>query len=148
MYKNISNPRKAFFALGNISAFHGSLNPLSGRSIFETCIVPILLYGCEIWPLDSPTIKVLESFQCEIGQRILRLQNRSETRSACRLKCRPVFSFANLHFWQSCSWTQMTKSGIIDMARKTAKYYGRQNYNSEENNIQSFRFKSRTIIGE
>ena len=45
--ENIGKARKAFFALGNIGAFHGNLNPLSGRSIFETCIMPILLYGCE-----------------------------------------------------------------------------------------------------
>ena len=32
--------RKAFFALGNIGAFHENLNPLSGRSIFEACIIP------------------------------------------------------------------------------------------------------------
>ena len=73
VHENVSKARKAFFALGNIGAFHGSLNPLSSRSIFETCIVPILLYGCETWLLDSSTIKVLESFQCEIGRRILRL---------------------------------------------------------------------------
>ena len=72
----ISKARKAFFALGNIGAFYGSLNPLSGRSIFETCIAPILLYGCETWLLDSSTIQVLESFQCEISLRILRLPKR------------------------------------------------------------------------
>ena len=73
VHENVSKARKAFFALGNIGAFHRSLNPLSGRSIFETCIIPILLYGSETWLLDSSTIKVLESFQCEIGRRILRL---------------------------------------------------------------------------
>ena len=73
VHENVSKARKAFFALGNIGAFHGSLNPLSSHSIFETCIVPILLYGCETWFLDLSTIKVLENFQCEIGRRILRL---------------------------------------------------------------------------
>ena len=47
VHENISKARKAFFALGNIGAFHGNLNPLSGCSIYETCIIPILLYGCE-----------------------------------------------------------------------------------------------------
>ena len=72
VHENVSKARKAFFALGNIGAFHVSLNPLSGHSIFETCIVPILLYDCKAWLLDSSTIKVLESFQCDIGRRILR----------------------------------------------------------------------------
>ena len=30
-------------------------------------------YGSETWLLDSSIIKVLESFQCEIGRRIIRL---------------------------------------------------------------------------
>ena len=50
----LGNPA-TFLALDN-SAFHGNLNPLSG-SIFETCILPILLYGCEKWPLDASTTR-------------------------------------------------------------------------------------------
>ena len=71
--ENISKARKAFFALGNTGAFHGTLNPLSGRSIFEACIIPTLLYDCETWLLEASTIKMLECFQCEIGRRILHL---------------------------------------------------------------------------
>ena len=56
-----------------IGAFQGELSPLSSSSIFEACITPILLYGCETWLLDSTCLKALESFQCEIGCRILRL---------------------------------------------------------------------------
>ena len=65
--------RKSFFALGNLGAFQGDLNPLSSSSIFETCVIHTLLYGCETWILDSGCLKALESFQCEIGRRILRL---------------------------------------------------------------------------
>ena len=72
---NISKARRAFFGLGSTGAFHGKLNPLSGSSIFETCIVPILLYGCETWLLDSSCLQTLEKFQCEIGRRILKLSN-------------------------------------------------------------------------
>ena len=35
--------------------------------------MPILLYGCEVWLLDSSSLKALEKFQCEIGRRILRV---------------------------------------------------------------------------
>ena len=69
--ENISKARKAFFALGGTGAFHGSLNPLSGRSIYESCILPILLYGCKTWLLHITSIKALEDFQCKIGKRIL-----------------------------------------------------------------------------
>ena len=50
---NINKARRAFFGLGSIGVFHGKLNSLSGSSIFDTCIVPILLFGCETWILDS-----------------------------------------------------------------------------------------------
>ena len=70
---NINKARRAFFALGRLGAFQGELNPLSSCSIYETCIVPILLYGSETWLLDSTSLNSLESFQHEIGCRILRL---------------------------------------------------------------------------
>jgi len=44
---NIEKGRKAFFAAGAIGAYQGSLNPLSARSIFLTCVISALLYGCE-----------------------------------------------------------------------------------------------------
>ena len=71
--ENIDKARRAFFALGRLGAFQGDLNPLSSCSIFETCIIPTLLYGCETWLLDTNTLSTLESFQYEIGCRILRV---------------------------------------------------------------------------
>ena len=44
--------RRAFFALASIGGFHGRLNPLTGRSLFETFVVPIMLYACETWILS------------------------------------------------------------------------------------------------
>ena len=46
---------------------------MSSCSIFVTCILPILLYGCETWILGTSTITNLEPFQIEIGWRILQL---------------------------------------------------------------------------
>ena len=60
--ENIPKARRAFFALGRLGAFQGDLNPLSSCSIFETCIIPTLLYGCETWLLDSTSLSALESF--------------------------------------------------------------------------------------
>ena len=71
--ENIIKARNAFFAFGSIQAFQGNLNPLSAISVFESCVLPILLYGCETWLLDSSTIQLLERFQLEIGRRILKL---------------------------------------------------------------------------
>ena len=69
--ENISKARKAFFALGGTGTFHGSLNPLCGRSIYESCILPIFLYSCNTWLLDTTSIKALKDFPCEKGKRIL-----------------------------------------------------------------------------
>ena len=73
---NIKKARGAFFARGS-GIFHGSLNPLSSRSIVECCVFPVLLYGAESWMLNKTLLKKLESFQCEIGKRILRLPKSS-----------------------------------------------------------------------
>ena len=71
--ENISKARWAFFATGSLGSFHGKLNPLSGRSIFEIFVVPVLLYGCETWILTPTLMTKLEKFQSEIGRRILGL---------------------------------------------------------------------------
>ena len=71
--ENILKARRAFFALGAIDIFQGSCNPLTARSIFNIYVLPILLYGCEAWFLTDPLLHKLESFQGEVGRRILRL---------------------------------------------------------------------------
>ena len=66
-------PVLPFFANGQLGAFHGFLNPLSSRSIVECCILPVLLYGSETWVLNNSSLQVLDSFQAELGRRILKL---------------------------------------------------------------------------
>ena len=68
----IINARKAFFAYGSIGAFQGKLNPLSGRAILNTCVIPTCLSGCENWILNDNLLKQLEDFQAQIGKKILR----------------------------------------------------------------------------
>ena len=51
----------------------GHSNPLSAREVFETCVIPTLLYGAENWILDDGCLELLERFQAEIGRRILKL---------------------------------------------------------------------------
>ena len=71
--ERICKARSAFFANDDLGAFHGLLNPLSSRSIIETCVMPVLLYGVEAWSLNASLLAKLESFQSEIGKKILRL---------------------------------------------------------------------------
>ena len=68
---------------GSLGAFKGDLNPLSTCSICETCVLPILLYGCETWLFDSSCLAFLDSFQCEIGCRILRLPKHHSGNAVC-----------------------------------------------------------------
>ena len=75
----IKKARRAFFSFGAMGAFQGKLNPLSSRAIFETCVIPILLYGCENWFLPEPLLQRLEAFQGEIGRRILHLSRYHST---------------------------------------------------------------------
>ena len=77
----IKKARRAFFAFGAIGAFQGQLNPISGRSIYETCVIPTLLFGCENWVLTDSMLHQLESFQGEIGHRILQLSRHHSTLS-------------------------------------------------------------------
>ena len=70
---NIEKAMKAFFAAGAIGAYQGTLNPLSSISLFNTCIVPTLLYGSQNWMLTEQTIARLETFQSQMGKRILKM---------------------------------------------------------------------------
>lgn len=54
-------------------AFLGQLNPLSARSIFDACVVSVLLFGYENWMLTDSMLRQLESFQGVIGHHILQL---------------------------------------------------------------------------
>ena len=71
--ERINKACSAFFSHGELGAFHGLLNPLSSRSLIECCIIPVLMYGSESWVLNSTLLSKLESFQAELGKRILKL---------------------------------------------------------------------------
>ena len=71
--ENVAKARRAFFGLGSIGSFQGVLNPLTGLSVFEVFVIPILLYGCETWILTPALLSKLEKLQSEIGKRILKL---------------------------------------------------------------------------
>ena len=53
---------------GAKKVFQGEVNPLTGRAIFETCVMPTLLYGSENRYLTEALLDRLECFQVEIGR--------------------------------------------------------------------------------
>ena len=79
--ENIKKARRVFFARGS-GVFHGSLNPLSSKSIVEHCVFPCLLFGAESWILNSTLLQKLESFQAELAKRILRLPTHTSNNNA------------------------------------------------------------------
>ena len=79
----IQKARKAFFQLGSVYAFQGSLSPVSSPSIVQSCVLPILLYGVENWVMSSESIKKLECFQGEVAKRILQMPKWYSNKAAC-----------------------------------------------------------------
>ena len=66
--ENISKAQKALFSFGCMGVFQGDLNPLSSRSVVDTCVMPVLLFGSESWFLTDATLDKLENFQCTLGE--------------------------------------------------------------------------------
>ena len=74
LLKNVfARHAELFFANGDLGAFHGLLNPLSSRSLVESCVMPVLMYGAEAWCINASLLSKLGSFQSEVGKKILRL---------------------------------------------------------------------------
>ena len=71
--QRIHRARCAFFSHGELGAFHWLLNPLSSHSLIECCTIPVLMYGSELWTLNSTLLSKLESFQADPGKRIMKL---------------------------------------------------------------------------
>ena len=70
--ENIQKARRAFFHFGSIGVFQGDISPLSSRSVLESCVMPVLLYGSENWMLLDSLLNKLEAFQGELVKRVLK----------------------------------------------------------------------------
>ena len=69
----VPNPGKqVFLPLWESECFQGDLSPLSTRSIIETCVVPIPLFGSENWIVSGGILGQLESFLGELAKRALK----------------------------------------------------------------------------
>ena len=85
--ENIKKARRCFFHYGSIGVFQGDICPLSSRSVLETCVMPVLLYGCENWIMTEALWEKLEAFQGELVKRILKWpKHHSNTAAATALE--------------------------------------------------------------
>ena len=55
-----------------LAAFQGDINPLSAKSVIDTCVIPVLLYGCENWILTDALLGKLASFLGWAAKRALK----------------------------------------------------------------------------
>ena len=84
---NIKKAHRAFFALGLLGISHGKQNPLTASEIFEVCVLPVCLYGCENWLLTNSLLQLLENFQAEMGKKVLDLPKVETSRKSLPLGC-------------------------------------------------------------
>ena len=64
--------KKARSAMCHGENFQGDLNPVSTKSIIDTCVMSILLFGSENWILIESLLHKLEAFLGEIAKRALK----------------------------------------------------------------------------
>ena len=81
--ERIQKARRAFVEFGSVFTFQGNLSPLASSSIFQLCVLPILLYGVENWIISPESLQQLESFQGEVAKRILKLPPWYSNTAAC-----------------------------------------------------------------
>ena len=95
--ERICKVHRAFFANGDLGAFHSLLNPLSSRSLVESCVMPVLMFGAEAWCCNVSLLSKLESFQSEIGKKILRLPKFTANQVPLLALNWPTLSVPNYH---------------------------------------------------
>ena len=58
-------------SFGCIGVFQGELNPLSSRSVVDTCVMPVLLFGSESWYLTDTPLKSWRTFSVPLARGFL-----------------------------------------------------------------------------
>ena len=75
--ERVGKARRALNAISGLGIRKKGLNIATCNVIFWTVIVPIALYGCELWHLNCDSIKILETFQIYAGKKVQRFYPRS-----------------------------------------------------------------------
>ena len=70
--ERVGKARQALNASTGLGIYKNGLNIVTCNIIFWTVVVPIALFGCELWRMDARSINILESFQIYAGKRIQR----------------------------------------------------------------------------
>ena len=73
----ISKARRALNAISGLGIRRNGLSMYTCCMIFWSIIVPIALFGCEMWVLNDCAVKAIEEFQVYAGKKIQRLFSKS-----------------------------------------------------------------------
>ena len=68
--ENTKKARHAFIHFGSIGVFQGDISPLSLRAVLESCVMPVLLSGCEKWIFMETLWQKLEAFQGKVMKHV------------------------------------------------------------------------------
>ena len=72
----IGKARRALNAISGIGIRRRGLNIATCNIIFWSIVVPIALFGCELWRLNGDSINMLQSFQIYAGKKFQRFYSR------------------------------------------------------------------------
>ena len=75
--ERIGKARRALNAVSGIGIRKNGLNIATCNYIFWTIVVPIALYGCELWRMNSDSINILNTFQIYAGKKVQRFYFKS-----------------------------------------------------------------------
>ena len=70
--ESIKKARGCFFHYGFLGSLQGDINPLSTKSVIDTCVMPVLLFGCENWILTEAFVHKQKSFLSWMTKRALK----------------------------------------------------------------------------
>ena len=82
--EKIKKGRRAFYSAIGVGIKRNGLNMSTCNLIFWSVVVPITLFGSELWVLSQQDINDLEDFQQPIGRRIQRFHSRSPKQTSFR----------------------------------------------------------------
>ena len=80
--ENIKEGQRMFFQYGTLGSFQGDINPLSTKYVIDTCVMSVLLYGCDNWILTEKSVQLLESFLGWTAKRALKWPQHLSTTAA------------------------------------------------------------------
>ena len=82
--EKIKKGRRAFFSVAGVGIKRSGINMATCNLIFWSIIVPITLFGSELWVLQDQDLADIELFQRQIGRRIQRFHPRSPVQTCFR----------------------------------------------------------------